>query len=150
MTHTRHILVPVDSADESMRALDSTFDIARRLGARVTLLRVVHDQVFVGGPAGAPVPMAQDARAVAADARERLQELRPRFPDDVQVDVDTAIGNDIGAAIVEHAERHAVDFIAMATHGRSGLRRLLLGSVAESVLRHTTVPMLLYPLRDDG
>jgi nucleotide-binding universal stress UspA family protein len=52
---------------------------------------------------------------------------------------------DVARAIVTAATERQVDYIAMATHGRSGLRRLLLGSVAEQVVRHAHLPVLLYP-----
>jgi nucleotide-binding universal stress UspA family protein len=54
-------------------------------------------------------------------------------------------GADVPRKIVEYAHEQKAEFIAMATHGRSGLRRLLLGSVAEVVVRQAHVPILLYP-----
>jgi nucleotide-binding universal stress UspA family protein len=150
MTDKRCILLTTDMSAESMRAFAPVADMALRLGARVTLLRVVHDQVHpVAPPAKAPmttsVPLAMEPTAAAAAARERLLELRGRFPDDLEIDVDTVLGNDVASAILDYARRHGVDLITMATHGRSGLRRLVIGSIAEAVLRHSTVPVLLYP-----
>jgi nucleotide-binding universal stress UspA family protein len=52
---------------------------------------------------------------------------------------------DVPRAIVDFAHAAKAEFIAMATHGRSGLRRWLLGSIAEQVVRHSHVPVVLYP-----
>lgn len=147
MTDTRRILLTTDMSEESMRGFSSVAAVARRLGARVTLLRVVQDQLHLVGPAGmpAPMPMGMEPTEAAAAARVQLLALRSRFPDELEVDVATTIGNDVSAAILDYAHGHGVDIIAMATHGRSGIRRLVMGSIAESVLRHSTVPVLLYP-----
>lgn len=136
-----HILLPTDLSENSQSAFAPTAELAQKLGARITLLCAMPDRAQLARTAeAADLPPAD-----AAAARERLKGLAARFPKGVQVDVDAVVGPDVGSAIVGYAQERAVDLIAMATHGRSGISRLLQGSVAESVLRHTQVPMLLYP-----
>lgn len=142
----KHILVPIDLADEPTAVVAPVTELARRLGCRVTLLSVVRNQVYAAEPATA-MPVAMDAKEQANALRGRLEAFRKEhLPSDLSVDCATCVHNDIGRGILEHAAKHDADLIAMATHGRSGLSRVLLGSVAESVLRHGKVPLLLYPM----
>jgi len=140
-----HILLPTDLSESSQSAFAPAAELAQKLGARITLLCAMPDRAHLARTAEAADLPPVDAAAEAAAARERLKGLAARFPKGVQVHVDAVVGPDVGSAIVAYAQEHVVDLIAMATHGRSGISRLLQGSVAESVLRHTHVPMLLYP-----
>lgn len=140
-----HILLPTDLSEDSQRAFAPAAELAQKLGARITLLCAMPDQLHLARSAEAAEMPPIDPAAETAAARERLKGAAARFPKGVQVHIDAVVGPDAGSAIVGYAKERAVDLIAMATHGRSGIRRLLQGSVAESVLRHTHVPMLLYP-----
>lgn len=143
-----HILLTTDLSDESTRSFDAVGRLATELRARITLLHVVSQPPVVAGMPDAPIPMQPDLKEMAVDARKRLGELRTRLPADLPVDVVAETGVATGQSIVDYAKREKVDYIAMSTHGRSGLERLLVGSVAESVLRHAVTPLLLYPSRD--
>lgn len=140
-----HILLPTDLSEDSQRAFAPAAELAQKLGARITLLCAVPDRAHLARSAEAAEVPPIDAVAEAAAARERLKGAAARFPKGVPVHIDAVVAPDAGSAIVRYAQERTVDLIAMATHGRSGISRLLLGSVAESVLRHTHVPMLLYP-----
>jgi len=142
----RHILLTTDLSDESLRAFGPVETLARKLGARVTLLHVVPDMLAV--PYGAPLappPSMPDLSEQVDAARERLAELRGKLATDLQVDVEVRSGERIAKVVNDYAETNDVDYIAMATHGRSGLRRMVMGSVAEAVLRQSVTPVILYP-----
>ena len=139
-----HILVPTDFQPASDAALRCARDIADRFGARLSLLHVVTDpkaagfwtpEVYV--PAG-----AETQERFLREARERLENALT--PDD-RVRFGAAIEARIGA-VTEHIQDFAreqhVDLIVMGTHGRRGLSHLLLGSVAEGVLRTAACPVL--------
>ena len=141
-----HILLTTDLSDESMRAFPPVGELAGRAGAKVTLLHVVDDVPVP--PAGAPLapPLhAPDLEATAAKAKERLEEARGTLGDDLETHIDVRISTDPARAIAEAAEEHGCDLIAISTHGRTGFRRLVLGSVAEGVVRHAHVPVLVFP-----
>jgi nucleotide-binding universal stress UspA family protein len=116
-------------------------DIAGPLDMEVVLLRVVTP---AGIQAGAPVPgvIEQEIAATTAEARDYVA----RVADDLSArGIRVQIRVRTGAAVQEilaAAREYAADLIAMTTHGRSGLSRLVLGSVAESVLRLADVPIL--------
>lgn len=146
----QHILITTDLSPESLRAYAPIAELARSLGSRITLLHVVQDLRLI--PRGAPTaPMLHDPALPARidGARAALEEQRAMFGD---MDVEVAVipGSDVPASIAEFAKEHGVDLIAISTHGRTGFRRLVLGSVAEALLRHTSVPVLVFPRADDN
>jgi nucleotide-binding universal stress UspA family protein len=136
------ILVPVDGSALAEAALPKAMELAEASGARVLLLRAAQASSLPGvDPTEAQVKVVEEAEAYLARLKERL--TTPG------VKVETSVWYGPAAcAIVEAAGIHKVDEIVMTTHGRSGLGRLLLGSVAESVLRSTTTPILL--IRAEG
>jgi nucleotide-binding universal stress UspA family protein len=137
------ILVPVDGSALAEAALPRALELAEVSGARVLLLRAAQAPTVPGvDPTEAQVRVVREAETYLAQLRQRLTR-------EGGVKVETSVWYGPAAhAIVEAARLHRADEIVMTTHGRSGLGRLLLGSVAESVLRGTTTPILL--LRAEG
>jgi nucleotide-binding universal stress UspA family protein len=136
---TNRIVLTTDLSKESLRAFAPVVDLARRLGFRLTLLHVVHEPVLGGID---NLAVAKDMQ----DAEKRLAEYRAALPDDVEIDIVVLSGDDVVRTIVQHAEDHNA-ILALATHGRTGVRRLVLGSVAENILRQSVVPVLCFPHR---
>jgi nucleotide-binding universal stress UspA family protein len=140
------ILLPSDLSEEGLRPFAIVADLARRLGARITLLHVVEDL----GVAPLGIPLAQPLQVIPtaqeiARARERLTEERRRLGEGSSVAIEVITAGDVAHAIVDHARSHGMGLIAMSTHGRTGFRRMVMGSVAEVVLRHSRVPVLIFP-----
>lgn len=142
----RRILVPIDGSPLSERALRFAMPIAKQHGARVTLLHVAPPMRAMTAGGGAPVRdsaldddhAAADRRAVARIAKRVQREST------VPVDVAYAAGRP-AAEITAFASREGIDLVVMCTHGRGGFERLWLGSVADALLRHLSVPTLLVP-----
>jgi nucleotide-binding universal stress UspA family protein len=153
-----HLLVALDGSDAAERVLEHALAIATAFRARLTLLRAsmsaetVLAQTASGGPAVAdvtapvdPEPIVEAERAEAADYTEGVAaRLRQAG---LEVDIDLPAGR-AEEMIVERAAALGVDLILMTTHGRSGLRRAVFGSVADSVLRHAACPVLLVRITD--
>lgn len=137
------ILVPLDGSGLAEAALPKAVELAGVSGARLLLIRAAQAHTLPGvDSTGAQVKVVREAEEYLAKVSDRLckSELRT---------VETSVWYGPAAyAIVEAARLHRVDQIVMTTHGRSGLGRLILGSVAESVVRGTTTPILL--IRADG
>jgi nucleotide-binding universal stress UspA family protein len=133
------ILVPLDGSPLAETALTT----AQRLiedhpDAKVLLLRAAEATTLPGGD---PI---EDQVTVVREAQEYLDAVAARLRAAGLRNVETSVWYGAPApAIVEAARVSKVDVIVMSTHGRSGLGRLLLGSVAESVLRETPTPILL-------
>ena len=131
------ILVPLDGSSLGELALTPAVDLARDKGAKLVLLRAAEAHTTVADPTEAQV-------AVVREAEEYLNAVRTRLADVAGTTVETSVWyGPPAAAIVEAARYRTADLIVMASHGRSGLGRLVLGSVAESVLRATPTPILL-------
>ena len=141
-----HILVPTDLSEESHRTFKLAHEFAHDKGAKITLLNVVENLKVA--PHGAPLaPPLDDPEtpALVEIAKAELEKRRPLLGTDVEVVCDTTLSTEFGSAIADYAKEHGCDLIIMSTHGRTGFRRLVLGSVAESVLRHAQIPVLCVP-----
>lgn len=140
-----HILLTSDLSPESLRPFDAARDLALQVGARLTLLSVVVDlQVAPHGAPFAPAVSSPDLSKDVQHARLALEEQRAALGDQAEVTIDVVAAPDVAKAICAYAVEHAVDMIAISTHGRTGLRHLALGSVAEQVIRHSEVPVLSF------
>jgi nucleotide-binding universal stress UspA family protein len=143
-TRLHKILVPLDGSPGSASVLWTVGQLARAQGARVRLLRVESPVSSVYGADGRVLAYAdQEYERVAFDD---VQTLRQTADELAGLDVETAVRfGDPATQIVEEAAEAGADLIAMATHRRAGVARLVKGSVAERVERATTVPVVLVP-----
>lgn len=132
------ILVPLDGSPLAEAALAPAIELADFSGARLFLLRAAQARTLPGvDPTEAEVKVVREAEAY-------LDEVKARLAKRSAIDVEATVWyGPASVAIVEAAEFHGVSLILMTTHGRTGLERLILGSVAESVLRGTRTPILL-------
>ncbi len=140
-----HILVPLDGSRFAEHALPTALTIARRSGAVLHLVRVhltmVHDAPMI--PAGIDELTRRAEREYLAGVAARVGGHTPYGVDTMLVE-----GPVIGAIDVE-ATRVGAQLIVMTTHGRTGLSRAWLGSVADGLLRHAQIPMLLIRPREE-
>ena len=140
------IMVPTDGSGFDREAIRVALRIAERSDAKVRLVRVLAIGSYFGMAAAA------DGTAIAAEVvnseRDRaLSELYAlaaecRSASKAEITVDLHAGP-IGDVLQGYAQRHEVDLIVISTHGRSGIARLSLGSVTDSLIRHTTIPVLV-------
>lgn len=137
MEKFERILVPLDGSDCAENVLPKVEKLARDLNASISLLRVVIAHTFPGiDPTEAEVKVVNEAEQYLQRVEEELKKKG------VRVDTHVRYGND-AEEILDHASQKDIDMIAMTTHGRSGVKRFLLGSVAEKVLRHSSKPIFL-------
>ncbi|MBX0303792.1 universal stress protein [Haloarcula salinisoli] len=133
-----HILVPTDGSDHADRAAGHAALLADAFDATVHLLTVV-DIETAAGPFSAGGVDDDYVEQRTASERDALAERAARVDGDVETAVTTGQPSE---GILEYVREHEVDLVVMGTHGRSGLRRYLTGSVAERVLRLSPVPVL--------
>lgn len=139
-----NILVPVDGSEVSSHAAEEGFRLARQLGSKVTLLYVI-DLAIVSIPEAETGLTNYDL--IHRTFREQGDRILERLAGTaraagVEADIVVAEG-DVHDEIVKKAEEAKAGLIVMGTHGRRGLNRLLLGSVAESVARRAHCAVLL-------
>jgi universal stress protein A len=137
MFQITRIFCPIDFSTASLKALPIAFSLARDRGASVVLFHDRPPPMVVIGEFG---PIIPELSGPIEPLKSRLREL---VPANHKGKIDIAIGDgDPADEILSEARRQHCDLIVMATHGRSGLGRLLLGSVAEAVLRRSPCPVL--------
>jgi nucleotide-binding universal stress UspA family protein len=138
----KRILVPVDFSAGSRKALRYAVAFARQFNARLSLLYVMPVNYFVGsefGPVDFPLPEAELRR----NSEKQLAALAAQdVAGAVAVETRVRQGQPV-QEIVEHAREGEVSLIILSTHGRTGLRHVLMGSVAENVVRYAPCPVLV-------
>jgi nucleotide-binding universal stress UspA family protein len=143
----RTILVPLDGSELSECALGYAIELGELFGSAYHLTRVVAFPIQVASPYLPDTirlnqEVVAEARASAAEyLEERAERMRRRG---LRVTAHAAVDTQPGHGILKEADEVGCDLIAMATHGRGGAARLIVGSAADKVLRGTHVPLLLY------
>ena len=147
------IMVPTDGAREASVAINHAEELAKKFGSEIILLRVVQPSSIpattMGSPGGVAVYEvafeAADAETQANIKRARNQlntRRRQLEKEGITARAEVLIG-DAAGIIKRVAEDEEVDLIVMATRGRSGIKRALLGSVADDIVRSNVAPVLL-------
>ena len=148
-----HVLVAIDGSLQSQQALMTANNLSAKLGLSLEVLHVIPDLPPLTGYTGlefAPMidydryekDLAAESQAIIADALKQLEALSAKVSD-VRSSSVPAKGLILGERILQTAQAHGADLIVLGTHGRSGIERLLLGSVAQSVSHHSNIPVLL-------
>jgi nucleotide-binding universal stress UspA family protein len=151
--HLEHILVAVDGSLQSQQALVTANELAAKLGTSLEVLYVIPDVPPMTGYTGlefAPMidydrykkDLEAQSKAINAGALEQLKTASAKVMNVSSSSV-PAKGLLLGDRILQTAYEHHADLIVLGTHGRSGIDRLLLGSVAETVSHHSKIPVLL-------
>ena len=141
----KHILIATDGSDLAAKAVTSGIELAKRLGAKVTALTASEPwtAMMMGGDPGSAFPIIEYER-MAADNAANILETVSSAAKTAGVACDAVhVTNYPADAIIETAESKGCDLIVMASHGRRGIARVLLGSQAVNVLTHSTVPVLI-------
>lgn len=139
------ILVPVDGSDTAERALREAIRLARSLSSRIRLIHVVNSTPWIA-QGGSSELMEQLLTQMRSTGESIVHEAKAAVRSGgLQVDsrLIEAMGERAGEFIVAEATDWPAELIVCGTHGRRGLRRLLVGSDAEYVVRHSPVPVLL-------
>jgi universal stress protein A len=137
-----HILAPTDFSDHSKKALDYAVGLAEKFAAKLLLLHVVEIPPY---PVEGYAPPSLAATFLEDLERQATEELARWLPEGAPQNVEVTRAVTIGSpyrTILETAEAEGVDLIVMATIGRTGISRLVMGSVAERIVRHATCPVL--------
>ncbi len=137
------IVVTTDLSPESRIAFAPVRQLAARLQVPVTLLSVLEEMPLEPAISGL-MPVYPDRAQLRRDWEAKLVEFARDFHG-VETRTSVIEALSVAQAICDFAQREHADYLAIASHGRSGLKRLLLGSVAEAVLRHSRVPVIVYP-----
>jgi nucleotide-binding universal stress UspA family protein len=142
MLQLRRILVPTDFSTFSRCALDYGCAFAERFGAELHLLHVVDDYFLLAPEANLALPDRDQYRKDLVDAAERELQKHPAPGACTGAVLRKIVVGTAFLEIIRYAREETIDLIVIGSHGRSGLSHVLLGSVAERVVRKADCPVL--------
>ena len=145
----KRILVPVDGSDTAAKGMAAAIQLAKDSKAKLLLLCVVEEYTALSVPeAGMAVgPILDAMRQGGRRTLKRVVKAAERAGVQPQSALVEDFGGRVADAIIDRAKRWKADLIVMGTHGRRGLKRALIGSDADLVVRYSPVPVLLVPPR---
>jgi nucleotide-binding universal stress UspA family protein len=141
------IIVPVDGSDVSLHALDAAIDLAKVVDASIHAVHVIELSKAARMSYGDPQYTGACLDALRAEGESILETASKRIGEKTISVSAELLDGDPAEIIVRCAKQRGASWIVMGTHGRTGLSHLLLGSVAEGVLRHSDVPVLIVPMK---
>ena len=143
----RKILAPVDFSECSMQGLAHAKAFAKHFKSKIALLNSVHFPYYVASDEHGRFDLPQLTQHAEIFARDQMRDLFEKTDwNGLEVETSLQTGHP-GQQICEHARDSDVNLIVISTHGSTGLTHLLLGSVAEYVVRHAHCPVLVVPAR---
>jgi nucleotide-binding universal stress UspA family protein len=141
----KNILVPIDGSDTARLGLNEAIELAKSLGSRIRLIHVISDAALLS-PYTAGIAfehLLEGARDYGQSLLRDAQAVVRQANVEVDAKLAEASGGPAGEQIVLEASAWRADLIVCGTHGRRGLRRLVMGSDAEYIVRLSPVPVLL-------
>ena len=141
-----NLLVPVDGSRLSELAVDAALSLASALGAKVTFLTAIEPYfAFAFAPEQIVETQQMYEQHMREEAERRMSEVEAlALGRGVVCDTVIASAGDPHEAIIATAQERGCDLIAMASHGRRGVKAVVLGSVTAKVLTHSDIPVLVY------
>ena len=147
----KKILLATDGSETSMRAAKNAVSIGKKAGATVTAVYVVDVHRLAQLPGYAAMPGIKDnlMELMFKEGSEALEEIGDTARDAGVAFERVVAEGDPGEELLKLCRDPGFDLIVLGTIGKSGLKRFLLGSVAEKVVRHSHVPVLVVPAKDE-
>ena len=139
MERIKRILAPTDMSELSQAGVRYALDLARRVGAEVTVYHVLSTDELMGHDLGGPLShiLEKYEQSLRKFLDEHFSDILPLVEVRTKVEIGAPDDN-----IAQEAEKGGMDMIVLSTHGRTGLSHILVGSVTERVVRHAPCPVL--------
>ncbi len=140
----KHILVPVDGSETAQKAVEKAAGLAKAFGSVVTVIYVIDPYPFTGLGSDFAYGQAEYLSAASAEAAQATQAAQQALQE-VGVPVQTRVVEEHATwrGILDAAQTAGADLIVMGSHGRHGLEKIVLGSVAQRVLSHSHLPVFV-------
>ncbi|MFC1527475.1 universal stress protein [Candidatus Neomarinimicrobiota bacterium] len=143
MSVPKHILIPTDYSDQSLRAVSEGYNIAQKFSAVLTLLHVIEKPIPAAYYlAGDEETIDQFYELTAKDAKKKLDDINKDAGIRLNYKIKVIKGH-VASSITKYASDNKVDLIVMGSHGHTGLTHFLLGSTTDKVVRSTTCPVMI-------
>lgn len=151
-TDIKTILVTTDLSDEALKAYPYARSLARAYGAKIYVLTCIDTSIQLGIGGSMEMPVMYVPETIAAIKEKTINDLRQHlkthFPEESPEYVVREAALPVHHIITDFIKESGVDLVVLASHGRSGIRRTLMGSVAEQVLRASHKPVLVVPVKE--
>lgn len=151
-TDIKTILVTTDLSDEALKAYPYARSLAKAYGAKIYVLTCIDTSIQLGIGGSMEMPVMYVPETIAAIKEKTINDLRQHlkthFPDESPEYVVREAALPVHHIITDFIKESGVDLVVLASHGRSGIRRTLMGSVAEQVLRASNKPVLVVPVKE--
>lgn len=138
----RKLLVPLDGSRHALKALHYAIALAGLFDATVHALQVVESVIYPEGNTIPPRSYEPDEAALKAARGRLLERVAGLVPREIRRQVMVVGGHPV-EEMVDYAKREQIDLLIVTTHGRSGVKRFLMGSSAEQIIRHAPCPVLV-------
>jgi nucleotide-binding universal stress UspA family protein len=146
------ILVTTDLSDEALKAYPYARSLAKAYGAKIFVLTCIDTSIQLGIGGSMEMPVMYVPETIAALKEKTINDLRQHlkthFPDESPEYVVREAALPVHHIITDFIKESDVDLVVIASHGRSGIRRTFMGSVAEQVLRASHKPVLVVPAKE--
>ena len=140
----KHILVPVDGSETAQKAVEKAAGLARAYGSAVSVIYVIDPYPFTGLGSDFAYGQAEYLSAASAEAKEATEAAQAVLSQTgARVSTQVVEAHTIWRGILETAKTLGADLIVMGSHGRRGLDKVVLGSVAQRVLSHAQLSVLV-------
>ena len=140
----KKILLPVDGSSTSNQAIEKTIAMAEAFKSEVTLVSVIDDYAFTGVGVDFAYGQTEYLQAATVEANATLDAAKQLFEARGIAVASTLVeGHAVFRGILDTAQSTGADLIVMGSHGRQGLKKLVLGSVAAQVLSHAHLPVMI-------
>ena len=152
----KKVLIALDYDPTAQKVAETGHKLARAMNARTILLHVISDATYYSSLNYSPIMGFggfSNVDTIQTDTAEELKKAAQKYLDKTKDHLDdekieTVVSNgDFGETILKTATKLNVDIIVMGTHSRRGLEKILMGSVAEKVLRHSLIPLFIIPTK---
>ncbi len=137
---SKHVLVPFDDSEQAHEALE--YALAEHSGDELTVIHAIDPAEWGYGAPGNTLGerWQQDAREKSEEVQSTAQAVAEEYGVDITTAAESGVPSDV---VIQYASDNDVDHIVIGSHGRSGTKRLLLGSVAEEVARNVAIPVTI-------
>jgi len=148
----KKILVTTDLSDEALKAYPYVRSLAKAYSATFYVLTCIDTSIQLGVGGSMEMPVMYVPETIAAIKEKTITELKQHlqnhFPDECPEYIVRESAMPVHHIITDFIKESGVDLVVMASHGRSGIRRTFMGSVAEQVLRASPKPVLVVPAKE--
>ncbi|HET6162393.1 MAG TPA: universal stress protein [Planctomycetota bacterium] len=140
----RRILFATDLSEVSLQAWPHAVALAEKLGAELLVVTVI-EEPYAFADSGNYSLLLKSLQEIRPAIEQRLLELAKKAPPAVRARAAVLESHQVARALLDHAAKEKCDLIVAATHGRGGIQHLLLGSVAEKLVRISSIPVFVLP-----